>query len=388
MNMTVRDELLERARRLAPTLAERAQQTEDNRALLDENVGDLIDSGILATMTPRVYGGHEQDVDVMAEILRIISAACPSTGWVSAFYMGAPWRLNIFSEQAQREVFADKPYMLNSGQAAPVRETRKVPGGYRITGQAAWSSGSVHAQWIVFGGLIREEGKAPEPMTFLVPRKETTLVDTWFSSGMRGTGSNDMRVDDVFVPEYRAASLRKVLAGTTEGQTAHANPMYRRPFIPFCMCELVPVVVGITRGAADAFVQRTRDRQGTISGVKAAAKQLPQVRMAQGLAAADAAEKLLDAYLCVFMNQQAQEASLLERARMKLRAAYIVDLCRGAVNDMARGFGGDGFRNASPLQRYFRDINMLSVHAFIDFDTASESFGRLTLGQTVDDPLL
>jgi 3-hydroxy-9,10-secoandrosta-1,3,5(10)-triene-9,17-dione monooxygenase len=386
--MSIGAELVERARRLAPVFADRAQQTEDNRALLDENVRELIDCGVLATMTPRVYGGYEQDVDVMSRILRIISAACPSTGWVSAFYMGAPWRLNIFSEQAQREVFATKPYMLNSGQAAPVRETRRVPGGYRITGQAAWSSGSVHAEWIIFGGLVREEGKPPEPMTFLVPRRETTLIDTWFSSGMRGTGSNDMRVDDVFVPEYRAASLKEVLAGTTVGQAAHTNPMYRRPFIPFCMCELVPVVVGITRGAADAFVQRTRDRQGTISGVKAAAKQLPQVRMAQALASAEAAEKLLDAYLVEFMGQQAQQVSLVERAQMKLRAAYIVDLCRGAVNDMARGFGGDGFRTASPLQRYFRDVNMLSVHAFIDFDTAAESFGRLTLGQSVDDPLL
>jgi 3-hydroxy-9,10-secoandrosta-1,3,5(10)-triene-9,17-dione monooxygenase len=324
----------------------------------------------------------------MSDVLRILSAACPSTGWVSAFYMGAPWRLNIFSEQAQREVFATKPYMLNSGQAAPVRETKKVPGGYRITGQSAWSSGSVHADWIVFGGVVREQDQPVVPMTFLVPKADATLVDTWYSSGMRGTGSNDMRVDDVFVPEYRAASLKAVLDGTTDGQAVHQNPMYRRPFVPFCMCELVPVVVGIMRGAADAFVKRTQERQGTISGVKASTKQVPVVRMARGLAAADAAERLLHAYLEEFKAQQASEVSLLDRARMKMQAAYIVDLCRNAVNELARGFGGDGFRTQSPLQRYFRDINMLSVHAFIDYDTASESFGRLTLGQTADDPLL
>jgi 3-hydroxy-9,10-secoandrosta-1,3,5(10)-triene-9,17-dione monooxygenase len=386
--MEIAEELIGRARELAPIFAERAQEAEDRRSLPDANVKDLIDSGILSTLTPRIYGGHELDVNVMTRILQIISAACPSTGWVGAFYMGAPWRLNIFSEKAQREVFADKPYMLNSGQAAPVRETRKVSGGYRITGQSAWSSGSAHAEWIIFGGLLREEGQAPTPLTFLVPRAETEIIDTWFTAGMRGTGSNDVRVEDVFVPEHRAAALQTVLSGTTEGQAIHANGMYRRAFIPFCMCELVPVVVGIMRGAADAFVQRTRERQGTISGIKAASKQIPVVRMAQGLAAADAAESLLDAYVARFMSSKSYPASVLERADMKMRAAFIVDLCRNAVNELARGFGGDGFRNSSPLQRYFRDINTLAVHAFIDIDTAGESFGRLTLGQPTDDPLL
>jgi 3-hydroxy-9,10-secoandrosta-1,3,5(10)-triene-9,17-dione monooxygenase len=385
--MATADELIDLARRLAPAFANRAQRTEDNRALLDENVQELIESGLLATMTPKMFGGHEQDVDVMSRILRILSAACPSTGWVSAFYMGAPWRLNIFSEQAQREVFADKPYMLNSGQAAPVRETSKVAGGYRITGQSAWSSGSVHAEWVVFGGVVKEGGETT-PMTFLVPKADTTMVDTWFSSGMRGTGSNDMRVENVFVPEYRAAPLKAALEGTTDGQAIHANSMYRRPFVPFCMCELVPVVVGILRGTADAFVRRTKDRQGTISGIKASSKQIPVVRMARGLAAADAAERLLDAYVSNFKSQNAPGTTLLDRAAMKMQAAYIVDLCRNAVNELSRGFGGDGFRDESPLQRYFRDINMLSVHAFIDYDTASDSFGRLMLGQAADDPLL
>jgi len=386
--MSIGDELIERARGLAPIFAERAQRTEEKRSLPDESVQELIDSGMLATLTPRIYGGHELDVDVTVEIAKIISAACPSTGWVLSFYMGAPWRVNIFSERAQREVFANKPYMLNSGQAAPVGETRKVPGGYRITGQAAWSSGSVHAEWIVFAGIVREEGQPPVSMTFLVPRAETELVDSWFSAGMRGTGSNDMRVNDVFVPDYRATPFQTVLEGDAAGQAIHSNPMYRRPFIPFCMCEVVPVVVGVMRGAATAFVQRTRERQGTISGIKAAAKQLPQVRMAQGLAAAEAAEKLLDSYLARFMAQKSEQSNLIERAEMKLRAAYITDLCRNAVNELARGFGGDGFRNHSPLQRFFRDINMLAVHAFLDIDTAAESFGRLMLGQSVDDPLL
>ncbi|WP_345426994.1 acyl-CoA dehydrogenase family protein [Pseudonocardia xishanensis] len=126
-------ELVGRARELAPVLAARAQATEDARAPLSETVQDLIDSGLLATLTPKVYDGQELSINDMIDIVRILSAARPSTGWVSTFYMGAAWRANLFGERVQREIFADKPYVLGAGQAAPLREARRVPGGYLIS---------------------------------------------------------------------------------------------------------------------------------------------------------------------------------------------------------------------------------------------------------------
>ena len=381
-------ELLGRARELAPSFAARVQRTEDNRAPLDESIREMIDAGLLATLTPTVYGGHELPIATMSTIVAILSEACPSTGWVSAFYMGAAWRAMIFTGPTQRELFADKPYLLNAGQASPLREVQRVAGGYRLSGQTPWSSGSVHAEWITFMGVARGGDLAPAPLVFMVPRAQTELVDTWQVAGMRGTGSNDMRVEDVFVPSHRAASFVAALEGRCAGQALHANPMYRQPFIPFLMCEVVPVLVGALRGAVEAFATRTLERQGTISGVKAASRQAAQMRLGRGLAAADAAEVLLNAYLERYMSVRPEQNDIADRAAMKLKASFITDLCRNAVNDLARGFGGDGFRESSPLQRYFRDLNMLAVHAFLDIDTAAETFGRLTMGLPGDDPLL
>jgi 3-hydroxy-9,10-secoandrosta-1,3,5(10)-triene-9,17-dione monooxygenase len=383
-----RSELIGRARELAPVFAARALDEEAARAPLDSTVRDMVDSGILATLTPKRYGGHELGVDVMAAITRIWSEACPSTGWVAAFYMGAAWRAQMFGEQAQREIFADKPHMLCAGQAAPLREVLRVPGGYRISGQTPWSSGSVHAEWITFVGVLIEEGTPPAPLMFMVPRAETELVDTWFVAGMRGTGSNDMRVEDVFVPEYRTTSFALAMSGQTPGQALHGNPMYCKPFLPFAMTEVVPVLVGAMRGAANGFLRRTQERQGTISGVKAAGKPATQMRLARAIACADAAETLLDTYLDLFMADRPEQTDLFDRSTMKLKAAFISDLCRNGINDIARGIGGDGFRDASPLQRYFRDVNMLAVHAFLDIDTAAESYGRMTLGLPPEDVLL
>ncbi len=379
--------LLGRARELAPGYAARAQRTEEHRAPLAESLRELIDAGLLATLTPKVYGGHQLPVATMSQIVAVLSAGCPSTGWVSAFYMGAAWRAMIFPEQCQRELFADKAYLLNAGQASPLREVKRVKGGYRLSGQTPWSSGSVHAEWITFMGVAQGQDLPPEPLVFMVPRAEAELVDTWQVAGMRGTGSNDMRVEDVFVPAHRAASFVAALEGKTPGQALH-GAMYQQPFIPFLMCEVVPVLVGALRGAAEAFTVRTRDRQGTLTGVKAANRQAAQMRLGRGLAAADAAETLLAAYLERYMRVRDEQNHITDRAAMKLKAAFITDLCRNAINDLARGFGGDGFREQSPLQRYFRDINMLAVHAFLDIDTAAETSGRLTLGLAADDAML
>ncbi|MFT4564845.1 MAG: 3-hydroxy-9,10-secoandrosta-1,3,5(10)-triene-9,17-dione monooxygenase [Gammaproteobacteria bacterium] len=381
-------ELVGRAHELAPTLAARAAETEQHRAPLDESIDDLIDAGFLATLTPKVYGGHELAVSTMAAITACLSAACPSTGWVAAFYMGAAWRTIAFSERAQREAFAEKPYILCAGQAAPLREVIKVEGGYRISGQTAWSSGSVHAEWINFMGAVTDGDSPPYPMTFMVPRAQVEIIDTWFVSGMRGTGSNDVKADDVFVPEYRASSTSAALEGRAEGQAIHANPMYRQPFVPFLMCEVVPAVVGALRGAVDAFAQHTRVRQGTISGAKAATKQAAQMRLARGHASVDAAQTLLEAYLDRYTMVRPEQNELIDRADMKLKAAFITDLCRNAINDLARGFGGDGFRDHNPLQRYFRDINLLAVHAFLDIDNSAETYGRLMLGLPAEERLL
>ncbi len=386
--MTTAATLIGRAHELAPVFASRAARTEQARAPLDESLQDMIDAGLLQTLTPKIYGGHELPVATMSHIVAILSAACPSSGWISAFYMGAAWRAMGFSAEAQQELFANKPYLLNAGQAAPLREVLRVPGGYQISGQTPWGSGAVHAEWITFMGLATGGDLPPAPMMFIVPRTETEVIDTWQVAGMRGTGSNDVRCENLFVPSYRAASFLEVLEGRSPGQALHANAMYRQPFLPFLMCEVTPVLVGALRGAASAFIARVKERQGTITGVKSAAKPAAQMRLARGLAAADAAETLLEAYLQRFTEVRPSQYALADRADMKLRAAYITDLCRNAINDLARGFGGDGFRDASPLQRYFRDINMLAVHAFLDIDTAAETVGRLTLDLLPEDPLL
>lgn len=386
--MTTREELLGRAKELAPVFAARALEEESQRTISADTVRDLRDAEILKVLTPKAYGGLELGLDVMADVTRIIAAASPSTGWISAFYMGAPWRSLFYSEQGQREVFDGKDHVLMAGTAAPLTDVRRVAGGYVATGQTAWSSGCVHADWISFTGLVKEEAGPPTHMTFIVRKHEVEIIDNWFVAGMRGTASNDVRINEIFIPAHRAAPFADAINGQTEGQFLHDNPMYQLPFLPFATAEVVPVVVGATRGCADAFLERTHTRQGTLSGIKAAGKQSAHIRLGRSLAATEAVETLLDVLMHKMSRPLDVQKQIDERVRTKIASAHIVDQCRNAINEMARGFGADGFRDVSPLQRYFRDINMLAIHGFMDIDTAAETAGRHALDMPREDPLI
>lgn len=152
--MDLASELIGRAHELKPVIAARALATEHKRSLPDETVKDLCDAGLMQMLTPKRFGGHELHIDTMAEVGRILASACPSTGWVAAFYIGHNWLHAVFPEQSQVEVFADKPYQLSSGQISPTAKAVKVKGGYELSGRQAWSSGVVHSDYVFFTAMV------------------------------------------------------------------------------------------------------------------------------------------------------------------------------------------------------------------------------------------
>jgi 3-hydroxy-9,10-secoandrosta-1,3,5(10)-triene-9,17-dione monooxygenase len=379
--MDMSKELIGRAHELKPVIAQRAAATEENRALLDETVKDLCDAGFMQILTPKCYGGHELHIDTMVNVARILASACPSTGWVTSFYIGHNWLHAVFPQQAQDEVFADRPYQLSSGQLAPTAKAVRVPGGYEVSGRQAWSSGVVHAEWIFFTGMVAEDGAAPQPLMFCIPRSSVDVIDTWYIAGMKGTGSSDVAVEKVFVPEHRAVSVRALLDGTHPGGSIHSNPLYRLPAMTVLGLEAEPVLAGALRGAAENLLQITRERIATHTGSSVAAKPAAQMRIGRAFAAADAVDTLVDKAVARTISLDGSlPLSVEDRAHLRMHGALITKMCCDAVNDIAHGAGGNSFRDSAPLQRFFRDVNVLRTHAILDIEPASEIYGRVLLG--------
>ena len=144
-----REILLERVNELLPGIASRAQSSEEQRKPDNQSIKELVDAEIMQTLVPTKFGGHELGLDTLAAIARAVSSADMSTGWVTAFYLGHNWMLTKFPEQAQKEVFKDRPFGLIPIQPSPTIEIKEVAGGYEVSGRSSWSSGIMHADWII-----------------------------------------------------------------------------------------------------------------------------------------------------------------------------------------------------------------------------------------------
>lgn len=384
----IRAELLARVEAMLPMLSGVGAEGDSGGQIPDVVINALADAGIFATLAPRRYGGHELDLETFSQIVQKVSSANPSAGWVCSFLTGAAWRLLAFNQDGQNEIFGTQNFVLGAGTAAPIFDVHKVDGGFCISGRTAWNSGSSHAEWFQINGLFKPENGPPELMMFAVRRADVVILDTWHILGMKGTASCDITVDNVFVPTHRAVPYAPALEGRSAGHALHDNPMYHIPFLPFAMIEVLPVVVGAHRGAVTAFHERTMARMGTLSGAKSVDKVPAQIRLAQGLARAEMAEQMLAAMINKVMDEAADIRNPKSRSAIKLHAAMVTTFCLDSVNEMARSVGGDAFRDEAPFQRYFRDINTVGRHAFLDPDTAAETFGKITLNLPVADPLL
>jgi len=379
--MDLQTELIERAQALTKLVASRAEETEQHGFVAPEVIEEFCNAGFMKILVPKRYGGHELGVDAMAKVVRTIAPSCTSTAWVLAFYIGHNLLHALFPEESQEEAFSERSFALTPGTFAPSYELRPTEGGYVASGRSSWNSGSASAEWFMCGGLVKEEGQQPVLRFFLVPRADAEVVENWNVAGLRGTSSHDLVLGGVFVPEYRAIDALDVLNGTSPGAALHSNPLYSLPVMPFIVGEILPVAVGTYRAAAEEFQRVTADRLLSDTGARATTKQTARIHLGRGQAGADLADSMLDSYLEMLRDTDISVlADPMTRAKLKAQGAMITEFCGNGINELVAAAGANAYRNTSPMQRYFRDINMMRVHATLDANRSTETYGELLLG--------
>lgn len=377
--------LIERARTLANKVAAHAEEIDASDRLPDWLVAELRASGLVETLVPQCYGGHELGLDTMIEIVLPFAAACPSVGWVVAFYIGHNWLHCLVPEKMQRELYADTRCVLSAGAMTPLFKLRPVEGGYIANGRGPWASGLPHADWSMNAGFV-EGREAAGPVTFFVPRQDYRLVENWSVTAMRATGSHDVAVEEKFVPEHRIISTMEMMRGGTPGSKLHSNRMYALPVWPVTLCYVLPVLVGALRGAADAYVGLAKKRTLNFVNMSAAnqsaalaGSQSALMRVGRGQAAASLAEGMLRDFVARVIEPDAPMEPK-HRIAFRTQAALIGEFCQSTINKLMSGAGASAFRENSPLQRYFRDVNMLANHAALDTEPATEAYGKVVQG--------
>jgi 3-hydroxy-9,10-secoandrosta-1,3,5(10)-triene-9,17-dione monooxygenase len=375
-----RDELLQRASELVPVLAGRALETEKLRRIPDETVADLKRLGLLRIGNPDRYGGYGLDYDVVLEVGAELGRGDGAVAWCYTVWSSHQWLLGLYPEAAQQEFFGSSPDVLASSAFNPARaKVEKADVGWMLSGRWDFSSGCDNAQWAVLAGFTQEQG----PGLFLVPRSEYEIEDTWFVSGLCGTGSNDIVITKpTLVPEHRFLSYHAMGTVHTPGKDIHDRATYRVPAYSLLPFTLAVPLLGVAQGAIDHFEKRTRDGVTSFSQAKMATLVPLQVALAEASAEVDCARLLMrhDLRELIDRGGRGEQLSMEDRLRFRRDHAYITKLSVQAVTRLFEVSGGRALYLESPLQRAQRDVQAGSKQVALIWNTYAEQFGRVRLG--------
>lgn len=376
--------LIQRARDLAPVIAERARASEAARKPLDATIDALVEAEIIQMLVPAKWNGSESDLSTMFTVVEEISSACVSTGWIASFYINHNVYAAKFSERLQQEIFGTRGFTLMPGANAPTMRAVRAEGGWRVSGRASWGSGVMHADWVYVSGLT-EEG----PRAFALPFAEVRMEDVWHMTGMAGTGSNDIVIEDAFVPDYRVTNGAEFRAGPTAGSAQYANPLYSMPQLPLAYCTVVGVLSGGVAGMMRAYRAMIEKRVRNFSGAVVKDQQHSHVTLGdlhiRTRVAHDLARGLIER---VEATLATRPFTLDDRIELKGQLAFVSKHCRDTVNMMMENAGASSFHLDQPLQRFWRDMNTVCSHTFWDWDASRELVGRQLLGLEPNHPLV
>ncbi|WEP00883.1 acyl-CoA dehydrogenase family protein (plasmid) [Streptomyces sp. FXJ1.172] len=358
------------ARALAPA-------TEEQRSLPRELVDALIDSGLLRAGVPASLGGPEMPPVKVLQAAEAVARGDASAGWCTAISATTSLLSAYLPAQGAAEVFGDARSVA-SGVWAPTAEAKPVAGGVRVTGRWAFCSGVGHADWLIAGCVLADpdavRGAAPVLRIAAMPTSDLEVLDTWRTSGLRGTGSHDVVADDVFVPAHRVASL-------VDGLPSDAAALHRFPLFGFFALSVAAAALGNARGALDDLVALASVRRPSGSNRTLAERSSAQAAVARAEASLRAARLLYFHSVAEAWEaaRQPEPVSTELRVGLRLAATHAARTAAEVAAAMYDLGGGAAIYEDSPLQRRFRDAHTVTAHLQVNAATY-EVTGRHLLG--------
>jgi len=383
--------LIERAKALAPKLAEHAFAHDRDGRVSPEIIQEIADAGLYRVLQPKRWGGYELDPRVFYTIQMALAGGCMSTAWMYGVVGVHPWQLALFPEQAQQDVWAKDNGTRIASTYMPTGKAEKVEGGYRFSGRWSFSTGVEHCEWVFLGGLLpKKDGSGElEHTTFLLPKSDYTVVDNWDVIGLRGTGSHDIVVDNVFVPEHRTHRTNDHSDAGCPGRATNPGWLYRIPFTQVFQRAVSSACIGALDGAVDYFRQRATAHVGK-HGNKMAEDINAQQAVTEAMMATDQLKLVLfrNYARIVHCAKTGDVMPVEERLMQRAQAASVPKLCFERINELMRACAAAGTFKTNPIERVFRDITIGRSHIANNTDAYVRAHGGVMLGLPNTDPYI
>lgn len=382
--------LIGRAGELAPLLRETAREAELARRPLDRVVETFEESGLCSLMVPKVYGGYEQDLDTFFEVVLTMSRADASMGWLLGFYIEHCFWFLHFPKSVSDQVYGDNNYALapatlNVGGG----RAEKVDGGYRLSGQWQWGTGIVHATWVMAGAMVMDDDGTPTPTWFLLPRDQVDPVDTWFISGLCGTGSWDFKIDDMFIPDDHALPFMSLIDLSSGIADRYDAPLCNTPLMPMLGIAAAAPMLGAAQMALDEYCVQTKAKieKGVVRGGAGREAYEPNIPIGEAALKIETAELLIRDVISDLMARRA-DADMNLRSRWLSRLAHAVYACKDAATQIGAETGASGAMLDNPIQRAVRDIAAGSNHIIFAKYSRYGDYGRQLVGRPIQNVLV
>jgi 3-hydroxy-9,10-secoandrosta-1,3,5(10)-triene-9,17-dione monooxygenase len=372
------EEMVARARALIPLLQERAAEDEANRAINPDTIRRMVDAGLFRVLQSRRWGGFELGQRTFAEVQIALGEGDMSVAWVYGVVGLHSMHVCLLDDQAAQDVWGKDSSVLIASPYMPGGSATPVDGGFELTGRWSYSSGSAYCDWTFLGGFV--DGDPTNYRSFLLPRKDAKIVDTWYTTGLCSTGSQDIVVEKAFVPEYRTHKFIDGFMGKNPGFEWNDGPLYRMPFMLVFMRAITSGQIGALQSMADLFAEYAKTKM--FMGSKTAKDPDAQFALANAVAGIDEMKKSMFANFEIMEEYAARsEMPPLEMRHMfRFQSSSVAERCIRLAEPLFQVSSGGGVYDKSKFGRIYRNMLTGRQHAAAQFRPYGRTFGDLLMG--------
>jgi 3-hydroxy-9,10-secoandrosta-1,3,5(10)-triene-9,17-dione monooxygenase len=374
----------------AQALREDGRASDRQANLTARTVKILKESRGMRLLQAKDFGGYEAHPNDFFEWVMAVGAEQPSAGWIAGVVGVHPWEIAFMHPTLQQEIFGDDPDTWTASPYAPFGRATPVDGGFLLSGEWPYSTGTDFCRWVILGGIVvGADGKTgngpPDVRHFVLPHGDYEIVDdSWNVMGLKGTGSKNVRMKDVFVPGYRVSDANKVNDGVYAEERRPGNPLYAMRFGVMFPAAIAAGTLGIAQGTLRAQREYMAGRVSVTGNV---AKTDPAYLSALATAEAD-----LEASKCHFksiVSELYDHVSAGNRITADQALAFRCNQVRAtdrvfeSIAPLARLAGSAGVQETNELERWWRDLQTGITHVCNVRDTAYLAWGMHSFGGKV-----
>ncbi len=387
-----REELFSRAQSLVETVRAKSDGTEENRRLAAETMEVMRKANLHRILQPGRHGGAEAHFSGMVDIVETISQGCCAAGWCLTQYCSHNCLLGYWPSEGQDEVWDTMPDALLAGVLIPAcGRANKVDGGWRLSGRWPFASGVYGADWFIAAALAENGDGPPVSQMHVVPFADYTIIDTWQTAGLRGTGSADVAIDDVFVPDARALPVELTKGGgNAPGCTVNSAALYKLPAFAMFSINQSAAALGLAQDMCERYIREGRTRMARMSGKSVADYSTVQAKVGEAHTSIEMARLLLHnaCDLGMAVAEKGEVAPLELKTELRAKACMGGVLSVQAIELLFQISGGAGLYDRNPISRAMRDANCMRAHITLNSDVNASNHGRVLLGLPSADPAI